>query len=169
MIPEYKDDFVTEPDVRSTETNESTFTWHPDYRGRTRDSVVRDLSDAIAMDQRQYNLALSGAEQEEHQALSSIMELEKRWSPYSFDWAESDPNALAVRIADFEFERDRRQEMIPYATYRDEAQSRQNVPPGNGWRASRSDDERRRIANIGAGLILALILVVIVAVIISIL
>lgn len=160
---------MTEPNEQAIGANAPAFTWHPEYQGRTRDSVVRDLAAAIAQDQRQYELALSGAEQEEHQALASIMELEKRWSQFTFDWADSDPNTLAEQVTDFELERDRRREMISYATYRDESRLRPDVPAGTGGRATRTDEERRRMANIGAGLILATIFMVIIVGIIIIL
>ena len=144
--------------------DEQTFTWHPDYRGRTRDSVERELIDQISNDQRAYELALSGAEKSEHQALESVMELEKRWSVYSFDWPETPTNELARRIVDFELERNRRQEMISYEQYREEAEPARE-PVGGGWRESMSDAERRRIANIGAAAILLLIVVVIIIVV----
>lgn len=157
---------MTEPHVQSGEANAETFTWHPEYRGRTRDSVVQELAHTIAMDQRQYELALSGAEKEENQALASVMELEKRWSPITFDWADSDPRELAELVTDFELERDRRQEMISYATYRHDTQPRRETSTSSGWRASKSDDDRRKIANLGAGLILATFFLVILVVVI---
>lgn len=144
--------------------DEPTFTWHPEYRGRTSENVERELADQISNDQRAYELALSGAEKSEHQALASVMELEKRWSIYSFDWPETSADELARRIVDFEMERNRRQEMISYEQYCEEAEPARQAA-GGGWRESMSDAERRRIANIGAAAILLLIVVVIIVVV----
>lgn len=137
-----------------------TFTWHPDYRGQEADAVVRDLKHQIESDQRAYELTLSGAEKEEHAALASVMELEKRWSTFSFDWADMPSEELARRIVDFELERDRRQEMISWEQYRDEV----SPPPAatGGWRASLSDEDRRRYANCGAIVLMAVILLAII-------
>lgn len=154
---------MTDTQPRELDASERTFKWHPEYRGRTAESVERELANQIRSDQRQYELALSGAEKSEHQALASVMELEKRWSVFTFDWADTPPEDLARRIADFELARDRRQEMISYNEYRAEA----SVGPaisGGGWRASVSDAERRRMANIGAVVIMVSVLLVIIVV-----
>lgn len=95
-----------------------TFTWHPDYAGQTVASVERGLAADIARDQRQYQLALDGAEQSEHESLTSIVELERRWGNYAFDWAEMDANELARRIVTYHRECDRRQEIVPFSEYR---------------------------------------------------
>lgn len=95
-----------------------TFSWHPQYAGQTFDTVERGLASEIARDQRQYHLALEGAEQSEHESLTSIVELERRWGNYAFDWAEMDAGALANRIVSFERERERRKEMISFGDYR---------------------------------------------------
>lgn len=94
------------------------FSWHPEYKGQTFDTLERDLATEIARDQRQYQLALEGAEQSEHESLSSVVELERRWGNYAFDWAEMDAKELARRIVTFERERERRQELISFADYR---------------------------------------------------
>lgn len=95
-----------------------TFSWHPEYAGQTFDTVERALASEIGRDQRQYHLALDGAEQSEHESLSSVVELERRWGNYAFDWAEMDAGELANRIVTFERERERRQEMISFSDYR---------------------------------------------------
>ena len=145
-----------------------TFTWHPAYGGRSTDEVRRELADEIARDQRAYQLALEGAEQSEHASLSSVMEIEKRWSVYSFDWADTEPMALAGRIVAFELERDRRQELFPYAEYR-ERSARQDRPAQGGLRASMSDDQRHRVANIGAGIVLAILAIIVVGIVLALL
>jgi len=94
------------------------FSWHPKYAGQTFDTVERALASEIGRDQRQYHLALDGAEQSEHESLSSVVELERRWGNYAFDWAEMEAGELANRIVTFERERERRQEMIPFSDYR---------------------------------------------------
>jgi hypothetical protein len=138
-----------------------TFTWHPTYAGRPVDQVRRDLAEEIARDQRAYELALEGAEHSEHASLSSVMEIEKRWSVYSFDWADIDPRALADRIVAFELERDRQRELFPYADYRGQQSSQHH------GRSAMSDGQRRRIANIGAVAILALIAIIVFVIVLT--
>jgi hypothetical protein len=96
------------------------FAWHPRYRGRSLAEVQAEIERELASDQRAYTLALEGAERHENSALASVIELERKWGPYDLDWAETDPAALAERVAAFEQARERRQEMVPYAAYRDE-------------------------------------------------
>lgn len=160
---------MTEHQSSPMATDEQTFTWHPEYKGRSVEDVRRKLADELAQDQRAYELALSSAETSEHEALASVMELEKRWSDYSFGWAEIPPDELATRIVDFELERDRRQEMILYDQYRAEATSVVAHSPGGDWRSSLSDDQRRKVANIGAVVAMVLIVLVIAMVVIAVL
>ncbi len=94
------------------------FIWHPDYKGKSFQQVQRDLQQEIGRDQRSHHLALEGAEQAEHDALSTIVELERRWGRYDFDWAEMDPAALAERVVTFEREREKRRELISFDDYR---------------------------------------------------
>lgn len=111
---------MTDQQQRSTTQGApgGTFSWHPTYAGQTFDLVQRGLASDIARDQRQYHLALEGAEQSEHESLSSVVELERRWGNYAFDWAEMDANELAARIVSFERDRERRQELISFADFR---------------------------------------------------
>jgi len=111
-----RDEGVTDRQ-EATEVQEM-FTWHPTYAGKSVADVRSILSEDIARDQRAYALAMEGAEHAEGASLTTIVELERRWSPYDFDWAEMDANVLAGRIVAFEQERERRQEMIPFADYR---------------------------------------------------
>ncbi|MDQ3542115.1 MAG: hypothetical protein M3440_15665 [Chloroflexota bacterium] len=108
----------TTPQGTGQSASGGSFTWHPEYAGQSFDTVERGLASEIGRDQRQYHLALEGAEQSEHESLTSIVELERRWGNYAFDWAEMDAGELAHRIVTFERERDRRQEMISFADYR---------------------------------------------------
>lgn len=79
-----------------------------------------DLAQQIASDQRQHQLAMDGADEAEHDALASVVSLERKWGVYDFDWADQDPEALAARIVAFEHEREHRHEMISWADYRAE-------------------------------------------------
>jgi hypothetical protein len=103
------------------------FTWHPDYAGRllldVRDELVREIS----ADQRAYALAMEAAESREDDALASVLRLEKRWSPYDLNWAETDPGQLADRILEWEWQREQRQELFPFSEMR-EPVSQQSVP-----------------------------------------
>jgi hypothetical protein len=117
---------VGEPTARATTVEDvsgDTFTWHPEYAGKTAEQVEADLAQQIASDQRQHRLAMDGAEEAEHDALASVVSLERKWGVYDFDWAEQDPEELASRIVDFEQERETRQEMISWSEYRAEGYS----------------------------------------------
>jgi hypothetical protein len=159
---------VTDPRPVDPAT-ETTFAWHPQYTGRTPDAVRRELAEEIARDQRAYELALEGAEHSEHDSLSSVMEIEKRWGSYSFDWAELDPQVLADRIVDFELAREQRRAMFPYAEYRERSEGPSAQARGGAGRASMTDEERRRIANIGAVVVMVVLAIIVVAVVIAIL
>jgi hypothetical protein len=111
-----------------------------------------------------------GAEESEHDALASVVDVEKRWSPYHFGWNEAPPAELAQRIAAFEWEREQRREMISWQDYRSGGGS---VAPSAGtrsdWRASMSDEQRRKVANGLAAAIVGLVLVAIAVVVILVL
>jgi hypothetical protein len=147
----------------------ATFVWHPQYAGRTPDDVRAELTDEIARDQRAYQLALEGAEHSEAASLTSIMDIEKRWGSYSFDWADLDPQLLAGRIVEFELAREQRQELFPFAEYRDTVAPATTGTRGGGVRASMTDEQRRRIANIGAVLIMVILGIIVIAVVMAIL
>lgn len=97
---------------------DEVFVWHPDHKGKSFDEVRAALAQDIAADQRQHRLAMDGAEESEHEALASVVSLERKWGTYDFDWAEQEPDDLAGRIVAFERERERRQELISWADYR---------------------------------------------------
>jgi hypothetical protein len=97
---------------------EAGFTWHPVYAGKTYAQVQNELANEIARDQRAYKLAMDGAEASEHDSLITVVELERRWSEYEFDWSEMDAKALAQRIVKFEQECERRRERLSFADYR---------------------------------------------------
>lgn len=99
-------------------TTNAAFTWHPAYAGRSHTQVRAELEHEISRDQRSYALALDGAEHSEHDSLSTVVDVERRWSGYEFDWAEMDAGELADRVLAFEVERERRQELISFADYR---------------------------------------------------
>lgn len=115
----------------------ATFAWHPTYVGQPVDGVQRSLREEIGRDQRQYALSLEGAEASEHDSLSSVVELERRWGQFDFDWAETDPDALADRIIAFELERDHRRELISYATWRaEQADTGEEATPELAWKTA---------------------------------
>jgi hypothetical protein len=94
------------------------FTWHPVYAGKSFEQVRSDLVEDISRDQRAYALAMDGAEASEHDSLTAVVELERRWSDFEFDWAETDPSILADRILKFEQVREGRKEQISFSEYR---------------------------------------------------
>lgn len=109
-------DDTSQPPIPASEPG---FTWHPVYRGQSIASVREQLVNEIASDQRAYALTLEGAEEHEGDSLQSVISLERKWGPYDLNWAEVEPGPLADRIVEFELERERLQEMIPYGEYRD--------------------------------------------------
>ena len=129
----HSSEYRSDPDshTESTSTVPSGgdgFKWHPVYRGRTFNDVLTALTEDIARDQRTYELAMAGAEGAEHDALKSVVDLERRWSPYDFDWVEADPGVLAGKILAFEKDREQRQELRTFAEYRSTGALQQPVP-----------------------------------------
>jgi hypothetical protein len=163
-------DRMTDRD-NTTTPYDTVFQWHDQYRGRSVAEVTKELESEISRDQRAYDLALSGAEESEHDALASVVDVDRRWSMYHFGWNEVDPALLARRIADFEWEREQRQEMMSWQDYRDAgtiSASRASASRQD-WRANMDDTQRRKVANILAGVVVALIVVAIVAVLVLVL
>jgi hypothetical protein len=109
------------------------FTWHPEYAGRLLLDVREELVGDISADQRAYALAMDAAEAREDDALSSVLRLEKRWSPYDLNWAETDPNQLADRILQWEWEREQRRELFPFSELREPVASREVAPAQASW------------------------------------
>ena len=114
--------------VPTETTGDERFVWHPTYQGRTLHQVRDELRTELSRDQRAYNLAMEGAEEHEQQVLASVIEVEKKWSPYDFGWAEADPAELAERIAAFEWEREQRRELFPFDEVRT-ARAAELAPP----------------------------------------
>lgn len=98
--------------------DDGRFEWHPVHAGKSFQQVRSELVKEISRDQRAYKLAMDGAEGAEHDSLTTIVELERRWSTYEFDWAESDPEQLADRILKFERTCEDRREALSFADYR---------------------------------------------------
>ena len=94
------------------------FTWHPEYAGRLLLDVREELFRDISADQRAHALAIEAAETREDDALVSVLRLEKRWSPFDLNWAETDPGQLADRILHWEWEREQRRELFPFSEMR---------------------------------------------------
>ena len=105
------------------------FVWHPDYAGRLLLDVREELVREISADQRAYALAMEAAEAREDDALASVLRLEKRWSPYDLNWAETDPGQLADRILEWEWEREQRQELFPFSEMREPGVATRVLPP----------------------------------------
>ena len=127
-----------------------TFAWHPEYTGRTMESVHRELVDSISRDQKAYNAALESAEKEEHGAFATVRDLEKRWSQYDFAWFEQLPEDLASRIMEFERERESRREMIGWQQWRTASRPAPVVSAAGekqDWRENLSDEQRRKLAS----------------------
>jgi hypothetical protein len=128
------------------------FAWHPEYTGRSVDSVHRELADNIRRDQLAYQAALESAEKEEHGAFTTVRDLEKRWSTYDFAWFELPPDQLADRIIRFEQERETRQELIDWNDWRNASNpvrpAATTTPAGKqDWRENLTDEQRRKLAS----------------------
>lgn len=109
------------------------FTWHPEYAGRLLLDVREELVGEISADQRAYALAMDAAEAREDDALASVLRLEKRWSPYDLNWAETDPGQLADRILQWQWEREQRHELFPFSEMREPVASRDVPPAQASW------------------------------------
>lgn len=155
---------MTEPGNEVRESGIDTFVWHPEYSGKSFDSVRQQLEDDIERDQRAYNLALDGAEKEEFGAFNSVRELEKRWSEYDFGWVEVPPKVLADRILAFERAREERQQLIGWQDWKAESVANQEghtmSEPKPDWRENLTDEQRKRIASAASiAVIVGLVLV----------
>ena len=94
------------------------FAWHPTFAGRTVREVRDELRREVQSDQRQYGLAMEGADDHEQRVLATVIDLEKKWGGYDFGWAELDAAELAARIVEFEWTREQRRELFSYEEYR---------------------------------------------------
>jgi hypothetical protein len=146
-------------DIGSTSFDRG-FIWHPVYKGKSFQQVQREVQEEIRRDQRSHHLALEGAEQSEHDSLSKIVELERRWGTYDFDWAEMDPALLAERVVTFEREREKRRELISFDDYR---ASGALSGGGGGAGSGRSGSLPIRLLAIAAIAIIAIVIILMVA------
>lgn len=127
-----------------------TFAWHPEYTGRSMESVHREMVESISRDQKAYHAALESAEREEHGAFNTVRDLEKRWSQYDFAWFEQSPEELANRIMDFERERESRRELIDWQQWKTAsrpAPAATTTGAKQDWRENLSDEQRKKIAS----------------------
>lgn len=109
------------------------FTWHPDYAGRIVADVRQELIEEITADQRSYEMALGAAEAREADALQALLRLDKRWSDFDLNWAESDPGRLADKVLAWEWEREKRHELFPFSEMRDSAPAVVPSPSQDSW------------------------------------
>lgn len=135
------------------------FVWHPTYAGKSFERVRGDLVEEIGRDQRSYKLAMDGADQAEHESLSAIVDLERRWSDYEFDWAETDPEHLADRILTFEKECERRQEPLSFADYRASGALVQSATP-----VAEATPRPIPVLKIGLALLAVLLIILVIAI-----
>jgi len=114
------------------------FVWHPDFAGRLLLDVREELIADITSDQKSFELAMDAAEAKEEDVLASIIRLEKRWSPFDLNWAESNPGELADRILQWYWQQEQRHELFPYSEIRDAKPDQEpSIPPAQaswlGW------------------------------------
>lgn len=139
---------------------EPGFVWHPIYAGKSYTEVRTTLTEDIRRDQRSYVFAMDAAESAENDSLSMVVELERRWSPFEFDWTEMDPVILADRILAFEQAREAAQEMFPFADYRSSGRLVDDPAPDTAIQ-----ERTLPIMKIGIVILVLLLLIFIVAVI----
>ena len=72
-------------------SDQSRFTWHPQYRGQTVAEVRAALLDDLRSAQRAYAITIDGPAENESEILVRVVGLEKKWGPYALDWATADP------------------------------------------------------------------------------
>jgi hypothetical protein len=114
------------------------FTWHPLYAGRTLFDVRDELVADISADQRALAVVMDAAEEKEDDALAKVLEIEKRWSPYDLNWAETDPRQLADRILEWRWQQEKRHDLFPFSEMREsspppEARTAQPSPTQASW------------------------------------
>lgn len=146
-------------DQEDVDTSGPTFVWHPTYAGKSYAEVLSALTDEIRRDQKSYELAMDGAEAAEGDALTTVVDLERRWSVYDFDWAEMDSATLASRILAYNVACEERQEMIPFSEYR--ASGALTATPTI---AASSPESSLPIMKIGAAILVVLIVIFLLAI-----
>lgn len=139
------------------------FQWHPDYVGRTYESVQREISENLRRDQLAYQNALNNAERAEFDSFTTIRDLERKWSQYDLSWSEVDSTKLTERITAFERARDEAQELFSWQDWK-ASQSSVAVPgEKTDWRENLTDQQRRNMASaIAMGVIVLAFLIIIV-------
>ena len=124
---------MTDTNATQQQPDASRFAWHPQYRGQTTDEVRAILLEDLRLDQRSYAITMDGPDENESEILVRVVGLEKKWGPYALDWATAEPVTVVDRVMDFEREREDRQELFPYAQYRDRhANLNSSAPSGSG-------------------------------------
>lgn len=141
---------------QTTSGDDEVFTWHPKHQGIPVASLRNSLATEIASDQRAYALTLEGAEEHEGDSLTSVLSLERKWGPYDLNWAEMDPGALADRIVAFERERERRQELFPFAEFR-----LANAPAEDQFEPDRIGSERLE-SPVARGVVVLIVLLILI-------
>lgn len=109
------------------------FVWHPDFAGRLVLDVREELVGNISADQRSLAMAMDAAEAKEEDALATVLRLEKRWSPYDLNWAETDPGQLADSILQWRWQQEQRQDLFPYSEVREAAPAYPIPPEQASW------------------------------------
>lgn len=115
------------------------FAWHPQYRGQTVDEVRSTLTKDLRSDQRSYAITMAGPDENESEILVRVVGLEKKWGPYALDWSTAELATVIDRVIAFEQEREARQELFPYAEYRDRNATRTST--SSSASAGRTGDE----------------------------
>jgi hypothetical protein len=146
-------------DGSGLEENNHVFRWHPVYAGRPVGEVRASLQEDIRRDQRAHELAIEGAEISEGASLTTIVELERRWSVFDFDWTELEPAELANRIVVFELAREEREELFAFDEYRRHGGGEQAAVI-----AEKSATPALPVMKIGAVILVVLIVIFLVAV-----
>ena len=141
-------------------TDGVVFKWHPELSGKSAREVRESLLNDIERDQRLYALAMDGAEQAEGSVLATIVDLERRWAGYDFDWAEMDADILADRILRFELAREERQELFPFSEFRSSGSNMEVSEP-----VQTAPTQTLPIMKIGAAILILLVIVFLLAVI----
>jgi hypothetical protein len=146
-------------DQRATDqATVGTYVWHPEHAGKRPDQLKAELARQIESDQRAHRLVMEGAEESEHEALASVVSLERKWGPYDFGWAEMDADVLADRIVAFENEREARQELISWSEYRSAGSNGGEEGLGGDSRVAELSTTVKAVALIAVVLLIVLIL-----------
>ncbi len=103
------------------------FTWHPEYAGRLLSTCARSWLARFPPTNARTRWRWTPPKRARTMRSTRCCGW-KAWSAYDLNWAETDPGELADRILEWEWQRENRHELFPFAEMR-ESVPQQALPP----------------------------------------